>query len=400
MPGNGEIFLHQVREAQAADLGVLVTSSYFDRQMPNGEANDASWDEFRRKIKPLGTVVLGSDSDVECLIVPKTVPWGAEDVTIFTGAADRQIIEIDDLTSREGEAFLDFNFGIAEDLVRSGHSDNVQVSIGFNPHDLSAGHHTVLKLHSHIKTVNPTDQMQRQHLSWWSMDRFSRLSFIEPFAPLYDDFIRHAVGNGLFERLAVDAPRAHLGYTSLDLTRSEALPELFDDLKTLYTAMKTEYNTAATIFTDGTLDAATDRFVPRPQTDRYRRLALFLESRQDLYGNTSKAALHYLAKYLTPAALRNHPTDVGRAATMYLSRGFAGGMTFAFEANRESVRFDFLPRVITTSAVTKTMMGPALPTKINKTNTPASDADRGAMHAYHQKIVALLRGRGMKFIER
>ena len=160
MPGNGEIFLDQMHAVRGLDIGVLATPQYFEPQMRNHDANSVGWHEFREGIRPAGVVGLNG-SELECLVVPKSIPWGSEDLTIFVGAVGRTVNEIDDLSDEEGKEFLGCNFSIAEDLTRRGYGDLVNISIGFNPQDLSVGHHTVLRLHSHIRTINDHDRSKR-----------------------------------------------------------------------------------------------------------------------------------------------------------------------------------------------------------------------------------------------
>lgn len=388
MPGNGEIFLDQVRRIQSADMGVLATSKYFDAQMPTAEANCIEWDEFRVRIRPFGAVALPS-TNLDCLFVPKTVPWGTEDVTVFVGEDDRRINEIDDLTDHEGKEFFGFNFGIARGLVDKTDRQSIQVSIGFNAQDLSIGHHTVLRLHSHIRSLNGIDAARRQRLSWREMDRFSQLSFIEPFAPLYHDYITNAIEEGALAGFLTGAPSAYPGYTSMVLERRDELENIFPDIKSLYQGMKSEYEVIADIFSDGTIDQDTQRPLPRPRAERELLLDQFLKSRDGFYSDESVRTLKYLVEHIQKAVPRGQLTDISSAAMAYITRGFAGGMTFAFTAD-DMVRFDFMPRVITTSAVTKTMLGQGLPTRIDKSGSAASDEEKEIAERYYKDILGFI----------
>jgi hypothetical protein len=76
---------------------------------------------------------------------------------------------------------------------------------------------------------------------------------------------------------------------------------------------------------------------------------------------------------------------------MYLTRGFAGAITFAFEKDSATVRMDFLPRVITTSTPTKTIMGETLPAVVDRTvNSIATYEEQRVMRAYHDEVVDIL----------
>lgn len=389
MSGNGEIFLDQAREMRTTDMGILVTSRYFEAQMSTDDANSLGWDEFRDRIRPIGTATL-SGSNLECLVVPKTVPWGSEDVTVFVGEDNRQINEIDDLTEHEGRDFLGFNFKVARALIDKTDRRNVQVSIGFNPQDLSIGHHTVLRLHSHIRSINDDDIARRQTLGWSEMDRFSRLSFIEPFASLYHDYIGNAVQAGDLADLLVGEPSMHTGYTTMLLGQRDKLEMAFDSIKYMYQGMKAEYEMVVNIFSDGTIDAETGRLVPRPRYERESLLDDFLTLRKGLYSDRSVRVLEYLAKHIRKAAPKEYPTDISNAAKAYITRGFAGGMTFAFSTDKV-VRFDFMPRVITTSAVAKTMLGQGRPTRIDKTEDTVSEAEKAIAERYYQDVLKYIK---------
>ena len=388
MTGRGELFLSQVREAKSRNnFGVLETPMYFDPQMSRNEANRADWGEFKERMRPMGTVAL-RNSNAECLITPKAVPWGMEDVNIFAGEEGREIYEIDDLEAHEGESFLNVNFTIAEALLSEGH-DGVQITIGFNRDDLSVGHHSVLKLHSHIRVAPSAIDIGRRELRpWHSLDRFDKLAFIEPFAPLSHDYIEHAVKEGILERFLTDAPRAGLGYTSLSLKRSPDLPGMFGDLKSLYGNMKLEYENVADIFTDKSIDPSTERYIPRRIEDRILRFEHFISSRAGLYSSQSIGILDYLVKHIQSAMPRasDKPTDMSSSAMMYLSRGFAGAIVYSFNKHSDVVRLDLLPRVITTSPPTKTMMGEDMPTVIARTDKPATSEDARIVDMYNQKI--------------
>lgn len=393
MSGSGELFLQQVRDVQSANnCGILTTARYFEPQMGRDEANAATWSEFRARMKPLAVMAL-EQSSVECLVVPKTVPWGMEDVTIFAGEEGRELYELDDFTDAEGESFLRTNFTLAEELLAQGDYDGIQVTIGFNRNDLSVGHHSVLKIHSHIRVVpSEIDMSRREVRDWHSLKRFDKLAFIEPFSTLHHDYIKNATSNGLFGKFLTASPEEGTGYTALHLERSESLPKMFDQLKAMYQGMKVEYRHIADIFTDGFIDPTTTKFVPRPREDRVARLEQYLQSRGDLYSARSVAVLRYLAQNIKVATPRSHDdsTDMSSTAMMYLSKGFAGALTFEFRRDSDTVRMDFLPRVITTSTPTKTMNGQASPTVIDRTALPATHEDQATMRAYHQRVVGIL----------
>lgn len=122
--------------------------------------------------------------------------------------------------------------------------------------------------------------------------------------------------------------------------------------------------------------------------DPDRRLLLdrFLSTREGFYSDKSIKALWYLAEHIQKAAPREYPTDISSAAMAYITQGFAGGMVFAF-TDDDMVRFDFMPRVITTSAVTKTMLGPELPTRIDKSENTASSTEKEIAERYYKDVL-------------
>ena len=385
------LLLSQAREAQRLNMGILTMPSYGEPFLSSAEANTVSWSEFKRAMHPLGVVHYGDDV-AEYAITPKTIAWGVNDVNVFVGQNDRPIAEISDLTPEEGRYFMDINFSVARQIIQRGHGDSVQISVGFNPEDFSAGHHSVRRLHSHIRAIQALDLSRRQQFSWRELDRFDRMAFIEPFSSLYHDYINRRVAEGLLADVLVQPPEKRLGYTSLYVA-GDAKPTIFDDLRTLYTGMKHEYNQAARIYTDGSKDIELDRYIPRPAADRQQLLAEFLASREGYYSEESVRALGYLCTHIVPAAPRNvdNPRQMSSTRTLYITRGFAGAINFALGANEDTLRIDFLPRVITTSGITKTIMGEQLPTVIAKTKSPATPEEHSLVATYHQLIVDILR---------
>jgi hypothetical protein len=397
MHGNGDIFIGQVREAWALDTGVLTMPSYREPQIKSSVANELPWDDFKRKIEPIG-IVRPDGQLLEYLIAEKNIGWGVEDVAIFIGADGREVSEIDDLTPEEGESFLETNFSIAEQLVARDNCESSQVTIGFNSQDFSVGHHSVLKLHSHVRaTPHPFDMSRRENLRWSKLNRFDKMSFVEPFAPLYHDYIQRAVELGAFESLIIGAPERRPGFTSIQLARMTNLP-LFDNLKAVYSGMKAEYNVIVDIFSDMSVDPTTGRYIPRLKEERMSRLEEFLATRNGFYSAESTQALTYLARNIQRAMPRspNDPFDMSSSGMIYASRGFAGAITFGFERSNDTMRLEFFPRVITTSGCAKTMMGRDLPTVIHKTSEPASSEEMQITRDYHKDVLGALKGNAIR----
>src|SRR6266702_2079733 len=291
-----DLFLGQVREAQQLNMGIVTMPTYHEPRMSNHEANVMPWHMFEEGIQPIHKVE-SSVSDISYLLTPKNLGWGVEDVTIFAGEEDRQIDEIDDLTDEEGREFFTLNSTLAQALVQEKQTEAVSVAIGFNPYDFSISHHSIQRLHSHVRTMpHEADLSRRTRYTWRQLDRFDRLAFIEPFADLYHDYITEKVGQALFSGHIIGAPERRLGYTSLAF-EADSLSAIYPDLKRLYVALKGEYENVAAIFTDGTKDPL-DRYVPRPLEDRKRLLADFLLVNRGVYSERSKKILAYLGEHL------------------------------------------------------------------------------------------------------
>jgi hypothetical protein len=392
MAGKGEIFRQQITELRQDDLGIITTPTYFDAQMSRTAANEATWAEFKRGMQPFG-IVRAEDSDVEFLLTPKTSPWGMEDINIFAGSPNREIVEIDDFESREGQAFLETNFTLVEGLLEKGHCASAQVTVGFNPHDLSIGHHSVLKLHSHVRvTPNPADMPRREQRSWHTMERFDKLAFIEPFAPLYQDYIEHAVELGALYGFLASGPHARHSHTTVELFRSSDLPKVFDELARLYGDIRTEYGYVEAIFTDRNNDETTGRPLPRPKEERLTRLEEFLIAREGFYSARSTSILRYLAENLHKADPRDpdNITDLSTAQKTYITRGFAGALVFGFDKNKRTVRFDFNPVVLSTSSVTRTLMGEELPTVVLRVPETASEEEKSTYRIFRSFVAGVL----------
>ncbi len=391
----GELFSEQVSEARKLNLGVLTMPMYHEARMSNEEANAAPWKVFQQKMRPLGTVSFENTDGAEYLLTDKDVAWGVEDINIFVGQEGRDIRELCDLSDEEGTKFFKINFLLAEGLLNKTSSQATQINIGFNPGDVSVGHHSILKLHSHVRSVpHEVDLSRRQQYNWDELERFDQMAFIEPFADLYHDYVRVALDKGLLRDFLVAPPERRLGYTSLFLNRGGDLPELFPDIKKLYIGMQNEYNRAARIFTDGIKDPRLNRYIPRPLHDRTRLLEAFFKDSGDIYTDKSRSLLEYLCKHIVEAETRDidNPRDMLSAHQIYISRGFGGALTFSFDkADNSRVRMDFLPRVITTSGVTKTIMGDTLPTVIARTKSLVSKSEREITATYHQNIIDILR---------
>lgn len=390
---HGEIFLDQMRRARQLDLGILTMPAYEQQRLSSEALNQTTWLRFKEAMSPFGMVRFDTDDEAEFILTPKTMGWGIEDANIFVGHADRQIQELTDLSPQEGAHFLELCYTLARGVIARQHTPQSQISIGFNPNDLSISHHSLLRLHAHVRAApHPLDLKRRTVYQWSELDRFDRMAFVEPFSVLHHDFLQALTARGLFEGL-IDRPlESGVGYTTFSLSPEADFLELFVSLSTAYAAMRKEYEMIAQIFTDGRKDTTLDRFIPRDITERRHLLAAFLESHGSIYSARSQQLLSYLSEHIDHAQPRDadNPRDMSSNGKLYITRGFAGALTFHFDRDSDAVKMDFLPRVVTTSGVTKTIMGDRLPTVIAKTRSEATAEEHAITKDYHQELMRIL----------
>lgn len=388
----GLLLLEQVKRASALDKGIMVMPQFFAPEMTNAETDTLPWSDFKYRIHPIGRLML-SETSLECLFTPKNIGWSAEDINTYVGDNKRQIHEIDDLSDKEGVAWFNVNFAVAQYLLNDNRSET-QVNIGFNPQEFSAGHHSVARLHSHIRGIgHELDTLRRKKQSWREFNWFDKLAFIEPFSVVYNDFIRNFIASGRLRDHLIGDPTLALGYTSMMFRRGSDLSEIFPDIKDMYHAMKDEYAYLEDVFTDKQIDPESGRYIPRLENERSKRLELYIAKRGCWLSDESVEVLNYLAQYIKDAKPRDNPREISDAAMAYITRGLAGAITFSFQHEHDKVRFDFLPRVITTTGVTKTISGKNIATVIAKEKTPAEENEREVIRQYHQDIDTFLKNK-------
>lgn len=341
---------------------------YFERPRFHSQRTEKNpqleWDKFRQTFQPFATVVLPTPADglpTEILFTGKDVGWCTRDANMWIGSNRRQIQEISGLTTMEGEAYFGIGLKLCREISQNS-GINHAFAIGFNPLDLGRpGHHNVNWLHAHLHAYDdPLDTQTIQPKSWKGMHWFDRLTFAEPFAQLFFDYLKHIGGN---------MPEAHFqAFQTVDAELSNGRicfpcdtsdPEkVFLELKAAYIAMRTEYERIEEIFTDKQLDPQTGRYIPFPQEIRHKRLDDFLQN-DTIYSARSRQLLKYLAQHLLVATPRPKEREnyIKSASHAHITKGFAGAINFAYDFQEDKFRFEFLPRVITSSSVAKTMFG-------------------------------------------
>jgi hypothetical protein len=102
----------------------------------------------------------------------------------------------------------------------------------------------------------------------------------------------------------------------------------------------------------------------------------------------SAAVLRYLARNLAPAQVRDSPRSVQivTAGQAWIAKGLSGALNFVVPAEGGPLRFDFAPRVISTSGATKVIS--TEPTIIRKDRGMASAAELRRMSRFHRAVVA------------
>lgn len=391
MRTNPELLLFWDKNCHSeSHYGILSTPYYFEPKMTTDEANQFSWSAFKEKLNPV-TTITNPAIDLEFAVTPKNIAWSTHDVNVYTGSERKYVEEITDLSQQEGSLFFKLNFLLARELV-SNDLPKIHVSLGFNPRDFSSGHHSIRRLHTHLYAAQ--GKLLEKYLEsaeYGTLDWFQRLTFIEPFAVLYHDFILAQINKWGFQDLISDLkPEFNSGYTSMHLKPNISSADIFAFISTIYETMKIEYNEIASVFTDGTIDDKTGKFTPRSRSEREARLDLYLATKSEVFSERSTTLLKYLAKNLKEAKSRREKRGITSAETAWITTGFAGAMTFSFQKDKDEIRFDFLPRVITTSAVSKTIFGRKRPTLIFKTKRKPQPEDVRAMQSYHGRILEIL----------
>lgn len=376
----------QMLKAKSMSVKKIHRPLYFTPPMNNTEANSVDWLEFRKRILPIAALRF-EGSQLDYLITPKSYSFGLRDVNIFIGESNRDTSSITDLTEAEGGNLFILNQVMVNKLLDSGNK-NVQITLGFNPEDVSLlGNHTLKRLHSHIYLVE--DSVLAENLtsiSWSELNWFDRLSLIEPFSKISHDFIvslgerKHLFPNQGFSRL-----EENFGFTSIYFPNIKNFQSLFPELVDFYTNMRCEYNKIQDIFTDKSLDLTTQRYIPREREDRAKRLSAYLKE-QNYLSKDSIALLRYLANSLVVAVPGREKGIITKANQIWISKGFSGAFNFSFSKESPEFRLDIIPRAITTACSSKTLCGKDSPIVFGRDRSPATEKELWEIKDYWQTI--------------
>jgi hypothetical protein len=224
-----------------------------------------------------------------------------------------------------------------------------------------------------------------------ALSHFDRLTLIEPYAVVACDLVRRWLAkHGVRSRWRVVAG---CGLVSLYAPLDDATGDDLRALARLLADLHRAYLDLVAVFTDRRTEQATghQRYVPRACAERQQRLAVF-ESGASWLSEQSAAVLRYLARNLAPAQPRDAPRSIriAMAGQAWIAKGLSGALNFVVPAHGATLRFDFAPRVISTSGATKVISTD--PTIIRKDQGAATPAEQQRMSRFHQAVVAAATG--------
>lgn len=393
-------FLGSILEGRNLSVGKMETSKYYPDRMTREEGDVLSWDKFKEKIKPLRGLQ-DPETGLEFIVTSKSPSWTYRDINMFVGSEDRDVETIDDLSDEEGETFFKINTKVAQEVLDDENRE-VNVSIGYNPEDNLPGQHSIrTKLHSHIYVSRDKEMADnREPMSWKDLDWFKRLSVIEPFAPVYRDFIKNLLEQkGLLKDfLASQDVDTNTGYISMQLNNQEDIYKIFPEIKFLYQAMQDEYTKAEALFTDRQLDSSTNRYVPREENERLSLVKEYIDNNKDWLSPESIKLLEHLAKNIKYAK-GNSFRNMSSAEEAWLTKGFAGMINLSFSHNSDNVRLDILPRVMTTSSASKILAGQGQPIVLERGTKDASEHERKIAEEYQEQVIKVIDSNFPSFIK-
>lgn len=384
-------FLHACNLVRHDDLPCIVMSRYCDPHLTTAEANSLDWANFKSRMPLLG-VIKPREVDIDFAVTSKDTPWTPQDVNVFLGRtrSPNQIIEFDDLADEELLEFFKFHRQLTDGLMSRGY-DTIQVTHGFNPLDISPGHHSLTRFHTHVRSVDNKIDARIQNKPWMQYDWFQRLSAVEPSTPIFKDIFEYLSKNqGIFPGSYFDIKPS--GYLSFDIAVATSDTDLARMFSGFYKKTKQIYHELTSIFSDGSEDKY-GRYLPRSQEDRSLLLKDYLAANPDLFGDQSKLVLAYLARRLVPAEERTHDRRVriDSARQVHITKGFAGGISFTRDIKSKTMEIDFFPRTITTTGPTKNLFrGHTYATFIKDSDEPSQE-QRQLKLAYERDIVELLK---------
>lgn len=359
----------------------LDTKRYAPSYLPNDEANALPWPDFREQCRPLEVIPLSSD--LEALVVPKSITWSDRDLNIYVGSNTRFIRSFFDFSRQDFIDVFQWHIGVCSDLS-SDYGETVHCTHGFNPEDSSPDAHSInAKFHTHIHIA---DKVNRYPLANRELSNFEKLMLIEPFTVLFADYAKSMNTVLIPEWDIVETS----DYVSLMTKPKEGggsqspIGQVFD----LLTVFHTKYSEIEDIYTTGAREDVTGygRYVPRAQSDRVARCASFVELNRDWLSRASIDLLEYLSLRLQDASPRmsKGSKKIEEPGQLWLAKGLSGAFDLKVSRDIKSLQFNFAPRVVSTSGATKIISDS--PTIIRKDYAEASTVEMERMRSYEADV--------------
>lgn len=364
----------------------LDTKRYTPNYLSNQIANDMPWEEFRNACGAIYSTLI-EGSNLEALVVPKSVTWSDKDTNIYIGSTQREVRSFLDFSRDDFSDVFGWNVSIAVDLsAKTG--EDIYCTHGFNPEDTSPDAHSVrTKFHTHIHIP---DKVSRSKIDPGSLNTFEQLMLVEPFSEVYWDFAYSYLKNGYFSEWA---PTRGNGYfslqTRLSVSNKDSLVKVYD----LLSALKDKYKEAVDVFTDRRTEDVTgyQRYIPRDHEARMELLDQFIEANRGWLSAHSIALLHYLGENIRAATPRDpeQPVGITNGGQLWLAKGFSGAINFVVSTKRDALRFDLAPRIISTSGATKILSD--APTIITKSRGEADDTEIAQLRKFESDVIASMK---------
>lgn len=384
-------FLESLLHGRDLQIGKMETPEYYSDRLTPEETRELTWNEFKGRLHSL-RILKDPQTGLELVISRKSPTWTYQDLNMYAGNEGRTVRTIEDLDDTEGHLFLQINTKVAQELLDKENRE-VNVSVGYNVEDNLPGQHSIpTRLHSHIFVSRDRGiEENRAPVRWKDLDWFKRLSVVEPFAPLYRDFVEDLVKQHetLSDFLLSQEVVMHPGYISMQLADQASVYQAFPEIKALLHSMRQEYEELEQVFTDKRVDHSTNRYIPRLENERRVLAQEFTKKNESWLSQESIDILYYLASNLRRAEGGDY-RNMGSAGEAWLTKGFAGMINFSFSHGQDTVRFDILPRVMTTSSASKILAGQENPTVLARGSRKASLQEQRVAENYQQRVMGIV----------
>lgn len=357
----------------------MFTREYPARFPTIAEANSLPWPEFVDRLTVLSTVPL--PGDLTAVLSAKSLTWSDRDVNVYLGAFGRRVRYFLDLSAEEFECIFGWHLRLAR-MVSEQLGEPVYITHGFNPDDSMPGLHSVReKFHTHIHIPQrwPCAPIVPGELS-----RYELLELVEPFSrAFFDRAVFYRAGNPGDWRL-----EHRSGFLRLIGPATE-IGWLYGLLDDLYRTCADAESALADIRTESCTGHR--RYVPRPRPERLASIAALTDRHSPWLSAESRCLLEYLAHRLLEATPRAAPesADFHARGQTWLAKGPCGAFNFVVDGASPWVRFDFAPRVLTTSGAIKILAD--RPTLVSKGRGAATAAERARMCEFQRLVVTAAR---------